>query len=222
MVPASGVKSRPIDRCRNFLKRGYVLQIGKTLVSLDLIEKYFVCDLEACLGACCVEGDEGAPLSEEESSEIKHVLDKVEPYMTPGGMREVRENGVDYLDREGDRVTALVNGCECAFTCREPGGLCLCSLEKARRAGLIDKNVKPISCRLYPVRVKEYEGFIAVNLHRWKICRPAETNGKRLGVRAYEFLKEPLVARFGEEWYAELELAAREWLKQKEASDADD
>lgn len=199
-----------------------MLQIGKTLVSLDLIEKYFVCDLEACLGACCIEGDEGAPVTEEESREIKSVLADVSSFMTPGGLREVEENGVDYFDREGERVTALVNGCECAFTCREPGGLCLCALEKARRSGVISEDVKPISCRLYPVRVKEYEGFTAVNLHRWKICRPAETKGRQLGIRAYEFLKGPLISRFGEQWYADLELASKEWLRQKEADDTDD
>lgn len=199
-----------------------MLQIGKTLVSLDLIEKYFVCDLEACLGACCIEGDEGAPVTEEESREIKSVLADVSSFMTPGGLREVEENGVDYFDREGERVTALVNGCECAFTCREPGGLCLCALEKAWRSGVISEDVKPISCRLYPVRVKEYEGFTAVNLHRWKICRPAETKGRQLGIRAYEFLKGPLISRFGEQWYADLELASKEWLRQKEADDSDD
>lgn len=190
-----------------------MLQIGDKLVSLDLIERYFVCDLDACLGACCIEGDEGAPVTKEESDRIIEALPQVRDYMTPGGMREIDENGVDYIDREGDRVTALVNGCECAFTCREPGGMCLCALEKAHRAGVLEDNVKPISCRLYPVRVKEYDGFTAVNLHRWKICRPAEKLGVKLGVRAYEFLKGPLTAKFGKEWYDELDLTAREYLK---------
>lgn len=192
-----------------------MLQIQNTLVSLDLIERYFMCDLDACLGACCIEGDEGAPVTEAESSAIREELAAARPYMTPGGIREVEENGVDYMDREGDRVTALVNGCECAFTCREANGLCLCALEKARRNGDMRRDVKPISCRLYPVRVKEYDGFTAVNLHRWKICRPAEKLGARLGVRAYQFLKEPLIARFGKEWYNELELTAGEYLRQK-------
>ena len=193
-----------------------MLQIQNTLVSLDLIEKYFVCDLDSCLGACCIEGDEGAPLTAEESERIRAALPQTEAFMTPGGLREVRENGVDYFDRDGDRVTALVNGCECAFTCREPGGLCLCALEKARRQGAMAQDVKPISCRLYPVRVKEYDGFTAVNLHKWKICRPAERLGRKLGVRAYEFLKDPLIARFGREWYDELCVTAREWLKHEQ------
>lgn len=193
-----------------------MLQIQDTLVSLDLIERYFVCDLDACLGACCIDGDEGAPVTKEESGRIAEVLDIVEPMMSPAAVREVRDNGVDYLDREGDRVTALVNGCECAFTTREANGMCLCALEKALRAGTLDHDVKPISCRLYPVRLKEYDGFTAVNLHRWKICRPAEKLGRKLGVRAYEFLKGPLVARFGQEWYDELEFTAKEYLRQKE------
>lgn len=193
-----------------------MLQIKDTLVSLDLIERWFECDLEACLGACCIEGDEGAPVTVEESERISAYLDDVKCLMTPGGLKEVESNGVDYLDREGDRVTALVNGCECAFTCREPGGLCLCALEKARRAGMVDDNIKPISCRLYPVRVKEYDGFTAVNLHRWKICRPAEKKGRINGVRAYQFLKEPLIARFGPEWYDELAFTAEVYLRQKE------
>lgn len=192
-----------------------MLQIQDTLVSLDLIERFFVCDLDACLGACCIDGDEGAPVTKEESERIAEVLDIVEPMMSPAAVREVKEKGVDYLDREGDRVTALVNGCECAFTTREANGMCLCALEKALRAGTLDHDVKPISCRLYPVRLKEYDGFTAVNLHRWKICRPAEKLGRKLGVRAYEFLKGPLVARFGQEWYDELDFTAKEYLKQK-------
>lgn len=194
-----------------------MLQIQDTLVSLDLIERYFVCDLDACLGACCIDGDEGAPVTAEESARIAEVLDIVEPMMSPAAVREVKESGVDYLDREGDRVTALVNGCECAFTTREANGMCLCALEKALRAGTLDHDVKPISCRLYPVRLKEYDGFTAVNLHRWKICRPAEKLGRKLGVRAYEFLKGPLVARFGQEWYDELDFTAKEYLRQKES-----
>ncbi len=110
-------------------------------------------------------------------------------------------------------MTQIVDGRDCVFTCYAPGGKCLCALEKAFREGRI-ADVKPISCRLYPVRLKEYDGFTAVNMHRWKICRPAETLGRKLGVRAYEFLKGPLTAKFGEEWYAELELTAREYLKQ--------
>lgn len=190
-----------------------MLQIGNTLVTLDLIEKYFVCDLDACLGACCIEGDAGAPLAPGEAEAISNVMETVEDEMSPRALMDVKERGVSYIDEEGDEVTTIIDGRDCAFTCYAPGGKCLCALEKAFRAGKIG-DVKPISCRLYPVRVKEYDGFTAVNFHKWKICKPAEVLGRKLGVRAYEFLKGPLTARFGEEWYAELELTAREYLKQ--------
>lgn len=190
-----------------------MLQIRDTLVSLDLIEKWFVCDLDACLGACCIEGDAGAPLNEEEAERIKANWIKVADEMTPRAVESVKEEGVSYIDVEGDLVTTIIDGRDCAFTCYAPGGKCLCALEKGFREERIP-DVKPISCRLYPVRVKQYDGFTAVNFHKWKICRPAEINGKRLGVRAYEFLKEPLIARFGEEWYRELELTAKEYLRQ--------
>lgn len=190
-----------------------MLQIQHTLVSLDLIERYFVCDLDACLGACCIEGDAGAPLLEEEDARIREVLGEVKGDLCPRAVREIEENGSSYRDADGDLVTQIVDGRDCVYTCYAPGGKCLCALEKAFREGRI-ADVKPISCRLYPVRLKEYDGFTAVNMHRWKICRPAETLGRKLGIRAYEFLKGPLTAKFGSEWYDELELTAREYLRQ--------
>lgn len=182
-------------------------------MSLDLIERFFVCDLDACLGACCVEGDAGAPLAPGEADAIAKVVDEVSSELSPAARREISDIGVSYIDADGDEVTTIVNGRDCAFTCYAPGGKCLCALEKACREGRIT-DVKPISCRLYPVRLKEYDGFTAVNIHRWKICRPAETLGRKLGIRAYEFLKGPLVRRFGQGWYDELALTAREYLRQ--------
>lgn len=190
-----------------------MLQIQNTLVSLDLIERYFVCDLDACLGQCCIDGDAGAPLLREEAERIEAVLPEVEADLAPRALEAIREEGASYIDPDGDLVTQIVDGRDCVYTCYAPGGKCLCALEKAYRQGRIP-DVKPISCRLYPVRLKEYDGFTAVNLHRWKICRPAEALGRKLGVRAYEFLKGPLSARFGKEWYDELELTAREYLRQ--------
>lgn len=191
-----------------------MLQIQHTLVSLDLIEKYFVCDLDACLGACCIEGDAGAPLTHEEDDRIREVLPQVETELLPRALEAITEEGASYTDCDGDLVTQIVDGKNCVYTCYAPGGKCLCALERAYREGRIP-DVKPISCRLYPVRLKEYDGFTAVNFHKWKICRPAEESGRKLGIRAYEFLKGPLVAKFGQEWYDELELTAREYLKQK-------
>ena len=190
-----------------------MLQIQNTLVSLDLVEKFFVCDLDACLGACCIEGDAGAPVTAAEMKEIDKYIEAAVPYLAPRAAQAIREEGSSYTDPDGDLVTQIVDGRDCVFTCYAPGGKCLCALEKAFREGLIP-DVKPISCRLYPVRLKEYDGFTAVNFHKWKICRPAETLGRKLGVRAYEFLKEPLTARFGKEWYEELDRTAKEWLRQ--------
>lgn len=192
-----------------------MLQIQNTLVSLDMIEKFFCCDLDACLGACCIEGDAGAPLNQEEDRKLKSLLPEIKPHLTPKAVETIEEFGASYRDPEGDTVTQLIEGSACVYTCMEKNGVCLCALEKARRAG--HNNIfKPISCSLYPARIKEYDSFTAVNYDRWKICRPAEKLGREKGIRVYEFLKEPLIRRFGTDWYEELELTAREYLKQSE------
>lgn len=180
-----------------------MFQIQDTLVSLDLAEEFFCCDLSKCLGACCIEGDAGAPVTPDEVEKIKESLPAIESDMLPRAVEEVRRNGVAYTDEEGDLVTTLLDGRNCAFTCYGPGGVCLCALEKARREGRTSW-LKPASCALYPLRLTEYPSFTAVNYHRWSICRDAVANGRRLGIRLYQFLKQPLTERFGAEWYAEL------------------
>lgn len=180
-----------------------MFQIQDTLVSLDLAEEFFCCDLSKCLGACCIEGDAGAPVTPAEVEKIKESLPAIEADMLPRAMEEVRRNGVAYTDEEGDLVTTLLDGRNCAFTCYGPGGVCLCALEKARREGRTSW-LKPASCALYPLRLTEYPSFTAVNYHRWNICRDAVANGRRLGIRLYQFLEQPLTERFGAEWYAEL------------------
>lgn len=190
-----------------------MIQINDTLISLDVIEEYFECDLDKCLGECCIEGDAGAPLLEEEETKLKALLPKALPYMTPAAQEVAKEQGVAYVDEEGDLVTSIVNGKDCIFTCYAPGGKCLCILEKLRREGH-DEFFKPISCSLYPIRLRDYGGFTSVNYHRWKICKCAEILGRKNGVHVFEFLKEPLTRRFGEKWYEELCLTANEWLKQ--------
>lgn len=192
-----------------------MFEIQNTLVSLDLAEEFFCCDLDACLGACCIEGDAGAPVTPEEVAKIENVLDEIKPDMIPAGVREVEDNGVAYVDEEGDLVTSIVEGKNCAFTCYGKNGVCLCAIEKACREGRINF-LKPASCHLYPLRLTEYPQFTAVNYHRWKICRSAVTNGRRLGIRLYQFLEGPLTARFGKEWYAELKAACEAWLEQKQ------
>lgn len=190
-----------------------MLMIQDTLVSLDLIESFFCCNLEACKGACCIEGDAGAPITQEEYESICEILPSIYDDLTPAAQRVVCEQGPGYIDEEGDLVTSIVDGRDCVFTTYAPGGICLCAIEKAYREGRIPF-CKPASCALYPVRIKNYPEFRAVNLHRWKICKPAETLGRAKGLRAFEFLKEPLTKYFGDEWYAELALTAAEWLKQ--------
>lgn len=190
-----------------------MLQIQDTLVTLDMAERFFLCDLDKCLGQCCIDGDAGAPITEDENQKLKEILPAVKPYLLPAALREIEENGVSYIDEEGDLVTQIVDGRNCVFTTYGPGGMCMCAIEKAYRDGKIDF-YKPISCHLYPVRIKEYDGFTAVNLHRWKICRCAEVLGREKGVRAYQFLKTPLIRRFGEDWYNELALTCEEYLRQ--------
>lgn len=192
--------------------------IKDTLVSLDLVEKHFVCDLGVCKGQCCIDGDAGAPLLEKEKEEIEKNLPLILPLLTPGGRSAIEEEGVGYYDRDGDLVTTLIEGCNCAFSIFSEEGVCLCALEKGHREGLLP-DLKPSSCSLYPVRLKKIGNMTALNYHKWKICTCAEKNGKRQGVRAYQFLRKPLIKKFGEEWYQELEETAKEWLHQKGDND---
>lgn len=192
-----------------------MFQIGEnTLVSLDLAERFFCCDLDSCLGECCIEGDAGAPITKEEYEKIKSILPVIKDDMLPQGIAEVEERGVGYIDEEGDLVTTIVDGRNCAFTCYGPDGMCQCAIEKAYRAGRTDF-YKPISCHLYPLRLTEYPTFTAVNYHRWKICRAAESFGRKNGIRLYRFLEGPLVRRFGQEWYDELVVCCETYLRDK-------
>lgn len=180
-----------------------MFEIGDTLVSLDLAERFFCCNINACLGACCIDGDAGAPLTEQEYAKLKEVLPVVWDMLLPRAQREITENGVGYIDSEGELVTQIVDGKNCVFSTYLPGGVCICALDKAYREGKVNWR-KPISCYLYPVRVKKKNTFTAVNYHRWKICKSAEVEGRRKGMRLYEFLKDPLIERFGKQWYDEL------------------
>lgn len=187
--------------------------IKDTLVSLDLVERFFVCDLDVCKGQCCIEGDAGAPLLDEEKRAIDNNIDKILPLLTPGGREAVESQGSSYVDIEGDLVTMLVDDSNCAFCTFSSNGTCMCALEKGYREGILP-HLKPSSCHLYPVRLSQVGNMTAVNLHRWKICRCAEKKGRQLNIRAYEFLKEPLVRKFGEDWYEELSNVADQWLQQ--------
>lgn len=190
-----------------------MLQIGDVLVSLDLAERFFCCDLDRCLGQCCVEGDAGAPITRREYELLEKIAPGIRKDLSPKAKEVIDAQGVGYIDEEGDLVTSIVDGRDCVFTCYAPGGKCLCAVEKAYRLGACSFR-KPKSCYLYPLRITEYPTFTAVNYHRWKICRSAESNGRRLGIRLYQFMKEPLIERFGSDWYDELCEACKAYLSE--------
>lgn len=190
-----------------------MLLIDDKVVSLDIVENFFCCDLDRCLGQCCIDGDAGAPLLPEEVTQLRRALPEVLDDLTPAARRVIEEEGVCYRDRDGELVTSIVDGRDCVFTTYAPGGKCLCALEKAHRQGRLDF-CKPISCALYPIRLTRYPSFIALNYHRWKICKPAEALGRARGLRVYQALKEPLIRAFGQKWYDELCLTAEEYLRQ--------
>lgn len=190
-----------------------MLQIGKALVSLDVIERFFVCDVQKCLGQCCIDGDAGAPITEAEEEEIRRILPEIWDDLLPQAQEVIKQEGLSYRDPEGELVTQILNGQNCVFSTYGPDGMCLCAIEKAYREGRVNF-YKPISCHLYPLRLTEYPTFTAVNYHSWKICKCAEVLGRKEGVRVYQFLKEPLIRRFGQEWYDELALTCEEYIKQ--------
>ena len=185
-----------------------ILQVGDVLLSPDIITEYFCCDYEKCKGACCIEGDAGAPVTLEEISEIENSLDDVWDELSASAQTVIDKQGVAYSDRDGDLVTSIVGGRDCVFTCYENGS-CLCALEKAFIQGKTTF-CKPISCSLYPIREKQFSnGMIGLNYHRWEVCKDAVIKGKKNNIRVYEFLKEPLTRRFGSQWYDELQELAK-------------
>ena len=186
-----------------------MLQIDDTIISLDVFEKTFSCDLSVCRGDCCVEGESGAPLEEEEIAVLEEILPVVWDDLSDNSKEVIKQQGVFYVDRDGDFVTSIVNGGECVFTCFDENGICQCAIEKAYKAGKIDF-YKPISCHLYPVRLEKYKDFTAVNYHKWSVCHAAWDLGKKTGTPVYRFLKEPLIRRFGEKWYEQVEIAAEQ------------
>ena len=177
-----------------------ILDIDGILVSSDILTEPFCCDLDACKGVCCVEGDAGAPVTLAEIESIEDSLDHVWGDLTAQAQAIIDKQGVAYTDTEGDLVTSIVDGKNCAFTCYE-GDCCLCAMERAHRAGKT-QFIKPISCALYPIREKTFaNGTVALNYHRWNVCRDAIAKGKELNLPIYKFLAEPLTRRFGKQWY---------------------
>jgi len=181
-----------------------MIELGKTIISQDIFEKDFVCNLSACKGACCIEGDGGAPVTQEEIKILEEIYPKVEPYLRPEGIAAIKKQGTSVQDWDGEMVTPLVNGKECAYVIFDEKGITKCGIEKAYEDGVVDFK-KPISCHLYPIRVTHYRDFDALNYHKWDICSPACTLGAELKVPVYRFLKDALIRKYGEDWYAEVE-----------------
>ncbi len=188
-----------------------MIEIGKTIVSRDLLDKKFVCDLKKCKGICCVEGDSGAPIEKEEIQILEKDIEKIFPYLREEGRKVIEEQGVYVIDWDSEYVTPLINNKECAYAVFE-NDIAACGIEKAYLAGATTFR-KPISCFLYPVRVKKFIKFDAVNYDRWDICKPAIENGNKLNVSVYQFLEQPLKQKFGENWYEQLSLVDRELKK---------
>lgn len=189
-----------------------MFQIGDAIVATDIIEESFLCDLSVCKGECCVEGDAGAPLEDDEVRIIEDILPQVWDDLSPQAQEVIKKQGVAYKDGDGDMVTSIVNGKDCVFTYYDETGICKCAIEKAYKENRVDF-YKPISCHLYPIRLESYKNFTAVNYHRWSVCKAAVLLGKKEGLKIYQFLKEPLIRRFGEDWYKELTLVAEEYTK---------
>jgi len=180
-----------------------ILEVGGVLISSEILTERFCCDYERCKGICCVEGDAGAPVTTDEIAGIEDALDTVWGDLSASAQSVIDKQGVAYTDKDGDLVTSIVRGRDCVFTCYE-GDSCLCALERAFRNGKT-RFCKPISCALYPIREKNLgQGLIGLNYHRWAVCQDAVEKGKALNLPVYQFLREPLIRRFGEAWYAEL------------------
>ncbi len=205
-----------------------IIQVGNVLCSIDIFEQMFCCNLRACRGACCVEGDAGAPVTEEEIGELEDALDIIESELTPQARNVIQKQGVAYIDNQGDLVTSIVDGRDCVFAVEAAVNsassdsrhaqhsnnqpITICAIERAQREGRLT-TLKPLSCALYPIRMKKFnmpngETLYGLNYHRWNICRDAEDKGFRLSLPVYRFLKEPLIRAFGEQWYKELEAVA--------------
>lgn len=188
-----------------------LVEIGNTLVSLELFTEKFCCDLSACHGACCVEGDAGAPVEESEIGGLEEAAEKIWDDLSEDARTVIRKHGVVTVDRDGEFVTSIVDGRDCVFTCHE-NGCCYCAIERACHNNGLNVQ-KPLSCHLYPIRVSKVGDSLALNYHRWSVCRPAVEQGRRLNLPLYKFLREPLIRAFGQEWWDELELVAGELAK---------
>lgn len=184
-----------------------MIEIGKTIISMDVLESKFCCDLVQCKGACCVDGDSGAPLTPDEAEIIERLYPVFEEYLSDENKAEIARQGFSLIDHDGDLVTPIIGKNECVYTYQDDKGITLCAIEKA----FYEKNTdfrKPVSCHLFPIRITEYKRFDGVNYERLKICKPGRACGKASNQPLWKYLREPLIRKYGEEWYEELSLIA--------------
>lgn len=190
-----------------------MIQIQDVIVSFDVLTKEFCCDLAACKGACCIDGDAGAPVTKDEIAAIEELLPIIWEELSPQAKQVIKNQGISYTDPEGETVISIVNGKDCVFTCHDEKGYCYCSIERAFRQGRC-QFVKPVSCNLYPIRVKKLGDGWGLNYNRWDVCHAAVLKGQKEHLPLYKYLKEPLIRRFGNEWYQELEITVTEMQRQ--------
>lgn len=184
-----------------------MIEIGKTIVSLDVLESKFCCNLDHCKGACCVDGDSGAPLTAEEADFIEKLYPDFIEYLSEENIAEIAKQGFSLIDRDGDLVTPIIGNNECVYTFRDDKGITLCAIERAWFEKKIEFR-KPVSCHLFPIRVTEYKRFDGVNYERLKICKPGRMCGKSADLPLWKYLEVPLIRKYGEAWYQELKLVA--------------
>ncbi len=190
-----------------------MIVIDNKIISDDVVNEQFICNLKVCKGACCIQGEGGAPLEDEEIGILDDIYDAVKPHLTPEGVALIEQQGRYEMNEQGTMVTPLINGGACAYLTYTELGISICGIQKAYEAGDVDW-VKPISCHLYPIRIKKYNGFDAVNYEKWDICASACTLGAEHKVAVYEFLKEPLVRKYGKEFYQQLDETAKHLKKE--------
>lgn len=184
-----------------------MLQIGNTIISNDLIRQRFSCNLECCKGVCCVKGDSGAPLAQEEAELLESIFDKLSLYMSEDGIKAIEKDGFFIIDTDNDLVTPLIKGKECAYTFFD-NDIARCAIEKAYLENKINFR-KPVSCHLYPVRIKKYKNFDAVNYEKWDECNSSISFGEKNNIPLYIFVKEALIRKYGDDWFEQLDYAVR-------------
>ena len=188
-----------------------MFQLGKAIVSEDILEKEFVCNLSACKGKCCIDGEAGAPLDEDELKILMDIYPKVKPFLRDEGINAIEDQGL-FTTNEGEYETTLIDEKDCAYVIFDDKKIAKCGIEEAYNQGLIEWK-KPVSCHLYPIRIMNYSEFSAVNYHQWPICDDACGLGKELQLPVYKFVKEALIRKFGEDWYVELEKVAKNHIR---------